>query len=176
MEKFPISDLELRRVIEIATKHSEDARKMVLTLAYTGMHISVLIQPWRKLREEKHEGKPYITWYRPKKEGKDARVTCPKHNAINFNVEMFAKEIQKRRRKKSRQYFWNLTSVLGYKCGIPNLSPMTFRHTCAVMMLDMGIPQVQVQDILNCSNKTLRTYLKYSTRRTHELFERVGWF
>ena len=45
---------------------------------------------------------------------------------------------------------------------MPEISTMTFRHTFGVNMIRNNIPESVVKQILNCSEKTLRRYARYS--------------
>lgn len=180
VEKEPLKDArQFDKILEIATRESEDARKIVILLRYTGMHISILCNSKYKLREEEHGGDKYIVWERTKmrqKGGKKAVYTSIlKSQHIDFDVGEFAEEIQNRKRKKSRQYWHDLIKRIGQRAGISGLSPMTFRHTLGVDMIERGVPRDIVQDTLNCSDKVLRTYLKYSKSQKTDILKNIGW-
>lgn len=175
VEKEPLKDQkQFDKILEVATRESDDVRKIILLLRYTGMHISVVCDKQYNLREELYVGEPYIIWKRTKKEGKEAYCSVLKSQYIDFDVHKFAKEIWKRKRRKTRQYFYELVKKVGLRAGIPGLSPMTFRHTLGVDMAERGVPRDVIQETLNCSDKVLRTYLKYSKSRKRDILKGIG--
>ena len=52
---------------------------------------------------------------------------------------------------------------------------MSLRHTFAVGMLDLGASENLVQQWMGCTNKTLKTYTKYSTKRAGDVFDKIEW-
>lgn len=154
-----------------------EAVSTVLMLRHTGMHISVLAEPDRWcLRTDESDGKRVIVWSRPKKSDVEGYTSIPIAKEITFDVDEYIAE--RKRRKKSRhtrQYYHALVKRIGALAGIPELSPMSFRHTIAVDLLERGAPEVLVMQILNCSRRTLATYGKYTQRHKQAFFERTGW-
>ena len=177
VEKEPLKDdKQFDKIIECATRESEDAKRLILLLRYTGMHISVLCDPKYELKEEESDGDINIIWKRTKKKNlKEAYTSIPKSKHIDFDINEFVRTTRKRRRKNKRQYFCGLIKRLGERAGVNGASPMTFRHTLGVDMLDQGYPQALVQQTLNCSDKVLKTYLKYTTKRKSSYFRNMGW-
>ncbi|MCK5608049.1 tyrosine-type recombinase/integrase [Candidatus Pacearchaeota archaeon] len=175
-EKRPLDEKQLARIINVATRKGADAKKINLFLRYTGAHPSVLCEPRYNLREETNEyNKLEIVWDRPKKEGKVARTSILKSQEIDFDVGEFAKELQRRKRKRSRQYIHDIVKRTAEEAGIPNISPMTYRHSLGVELLKKGVRRDSVQQILNCSDKVLRTYLKFVPKDLNEELENIGW-
>ena len=173
VEKEPLTEQEFENVLKSATKKSEEARKVILLLRYTGMHVSILCKP---KQYNLHTEGDFIIWKRTKKNGKDAETTVKIHSAMNFDVKDFIKNnICKRRSKNNREYFYQLVRDVGLRAGIKSLSPMSLRHTFAVSMLDAGYPEKFVQQVLNCSDKVLKTYLNYSKERSKDLYDKIGW-
>jgi len=176
VEKEPLrDDKQFDKILEVATRLSDNARKIVLLLRYTGMHISVLCKPKYELQEVKRNGDVYVVWKRTKKDGKEAHTEILKSKYIDFDIGEYAREVQGRKRKRSRQYFHALVRRIGLKAGLSDLSPMTFRHTLGIDMIERGVPRDAVRNILNCSERVLRTYLKYSKGRETNVLKKIGW-
>ena len=172
IEKKPLTEKEFDKILQIATRTSEEARKVVLFLRFTGMHVSVLAEPDKyNLRIEDDE----IKWDRPKKKGKVAYTSIPISKHLDFDIDDFIDDLSGRKRKGSRQYFYELVKGLSEKAGITDVSPMSLRHTIGVDMLNKGFDRFDVKQTLNCSDKVLQTYLKHSTRTRKEKFKRLGW-
>lgn len=182
-EKEPLTDEEFDRILQAAIRRdgrdnnqkAGEREKIVLILRYTGMHVSILVDP-EKYNLHIEDGL-FIVWNRTKKEGKEAHTLIPINKTyITFNVEKFINDLKKRRRKNSRQYFYNLVKDVGERAGIKNLSPMSLRHTFAVSLLDLGCSDAFVRQNLNCSRKILETYTKYSKNRSKDVWKRIGWY
>ena len=172
VEKGPLTDKEFDKILQVATRTSEEARKVVLFLRFTGMHVSVLAEPNKyNLKVEDDE----IKWDRPKKKGKVAFTSIPISKQLNFEIDDFIKDLRNRQRRGSRQYFYELIREIGEKAGISNVSPMSLRHTIGVDMLNRGFDRYDVKQTLNCSDKVLQTYLKHSSWTRKEKFKRFGW-
>ena len=145
---------------------------VILTLRWTGMHISVLAEPEKyQLRVEDDE----IRWNRTKKKEREAYTSIPISKNITFNLNEFIWELKRRERKRSRQYFYDLIKRVGKEAKQPKISQMSFRHTLAVDLLDAGCSDQFVQQTLNCSAEVLKTYGKYSKERKKSVFERIDW-
>ena len=187
-EKKPLSKIEydairaaaLRKDANSSGKSYEtlDGRSIgeneivILLLRYTGMHVSILSKP-----EEYnlHVKDNMIIWNRTKKEGREAYTSIPVHKDINFNVQEYIENLKKRKRRISRQYFHALVKELGERAGIQGVSPMSFRHTLAVDLLEQGYPDAFVMQVLNCSHKSFKSYSKYTDARKRSMFEKMGW-
>lgn len=194
-EKECLTDEQFDRLLGVATRMSEEARRVLLILKYTGMHISVLCNPVYVEREyNRRKGqkkpfvdpnleiiplnkKPYFSWKRPKKVGKDAEVRLPVSKHIDFvsDLDTFIRELRSREHYSDRNYYFKLIREIGNRAGIKGVSPMTLRHTFAVWMLDEGYPEKLVQQVMNCSDRVLKRYSKYTTKRMDDLFERKGF-
>lgn len=172
VEKYPLTSKQFDKILEVATRTSEEARRVILFLRYTGMHVSVLAHPQHyNLRVEEGE----IVWNRPKKNGKTAHTAIPKSQNLDYDVEEFIEDLHRRKRKRTRKYFYELVRKLGERAGISGLSPMSLRHTVGVEMLNMGFTSPEVGQILNCSNKTLQTYVKHSNATRIQRFKQLRW-
>jgi integrase len=150
--------------------------EILLLLRWTGCHPSVIVEKKYDLKETTNDdGKPIIQWKRPKKEGKDAFTSIMKSREIKFDVNKFMEKFRNRRRKKSRQYIYELVKRASLSAGYSGVSPMTFRHSVCVDLLNRGIPEVVVMQILNVSPRTMRRYAKYTDKGKVSILERVGW-
>lgn len=177
-QKEPLDAKNLAKLENAAIGFGKDSDeyKVFMILRYTGMHISVLNTPKRELHEETdRDDDILVVWKRPKKDGVWARTSILKHKNINFNVEKFGKEVQKRRRRSSRQYFYELIQRLGIEAGIPKMSPMSLRHSLAIELLDNGCKEGFVAQILNCSLSTLKWYGKYTDKGKKDRLKKMGW-
>ena len=182
VEKTPLTDVEWERVLQAATNKSEEARMIVLILRWTGMHVSILAEPIKyNLHIETEKDGEYFIWNRTKKtKKKEAHTNIKIHSSIDFNLHDFINELKRRRtsgkkRQISRQYFYETVKDVGERAGIPSLSPMSFRHTLGVSMLNDGYPESFVQQKLNCSTAVLKTYLKQAKKTGKPLYQRFGW-
>ena len=192
--KAPVLREELPRILQAAsevdrewrgeryqTPHGEigEAVATILILRYTGMHVSVLAEPEdHKLRVQDEDDVRCIAWVRTKKDPIEGHVSIPIASEITFDVAAYIEERKKRSRRKyqsSRQYYHALIKRVGRAAGMPDISPMTFRHTMAVDLLEQGAPEILVMQVLNCSKKVLKTYGKYTKRHKMAFFKRIGW-
>jgi len=136
------------------------------------MHVSVLAEPEKyNLRVEDN----HIVWDRTKKQGRRAYTSVPISKNITFDVAEYVWDLRHRKRQRTRQYFHALVKRVGKEAGVPEASPMSFRHTLAVDLLDKGCSLLFVAQTLNCSRGVLDTYGKYSKERRKTVFERIGW-
>lgn len=182
-EKEPLSEADYERVLSSAHNIGGDCLNTILFLRWTGAHISVLSQPAKhNLRIENHPDGLYIMWERPKKKGRQAHVDIKAHkNLIGvYDVGAWIETLKRREqsknpRKISRQYFYQLVKQAGVSAGKPNLSPMTFRHTFGVWLLNQGAPQEFVRQKLNVSPRVLQTYLKYTRETDIPMYKRLGF-
>lgn len=182
-EKEPISDAEDRRVLSAAMDLGGEYLKCMLVLRWTGMHVSVLAEPiLYDLHIEKEDGSEYIVWRRTKKSGKDAYVSIKAHPQVRGHMVVgdWVQELRERRSSRlkhriSRQYFYGLIKEVGYSAGIPDLSPMSFRHTFGVWLLNQGAPEEFVRQKLNVSHNVMRTYVRYTRQTEQPMYKRLGW-
>ena len=180
VEKECLSDKEINAVIISASRISEEARRIILILLYTGMHISVLCKPKKGVKNYdlqiiNKNKKLYFQWKRPKKKGKEAIVNIPVVPEIDFedSLRSFIKHLRTRRRKSNRIYYYRLLKKIGKGAGVPNLSPMSLRHTFGLILADKGFNIDYIIQKMNCTRKTAESYLKYSTKRSDDVFERL---
>lgn len=184
-EKEALSSKQLSEIERTARTLGGDIYKSFLLFRYTGMHPSVIGTydyikgdrfNERKLTEGLDDkGRTTIQWYRPKKEGGWAFTSILKHSKIDFNVSQYAKEVNNRssKYKKSRNWFWQCMRDLGSECGMPDLSPLSFRHTLAVELKRLRVHETDICDILNISKATLRKYGKRVTEERNDVLEEV---
>ena len=123
------------------------------------------------------DNKKYLVWDRPKKVGRDARVTLKLSKNIDFedDLQRFLDEIRSRDKKSNRLYYHALIQRIGESAGIVKLSPMSFRHTLGVSLRRQGVSEVAVMNILNCSRKTVETYTKFSGALKDDELERIDF-
>ena len=182
-QKLPIENQEDLELLERIAKNrfgeESDAYKSFMIFRYTGCHVSVLINPKYELHEEKdEEGDIIIIWQRPKKKGAWARTPILKHSNIDFDINKFATQVQKRKKKIKRLYWYRLMVELGEKSGIKlkePLSPNTLRHTLGVELLNKGWEEVQVAQLLNVSRKTLEWYARFTDKGMKAKLKKTGW-
>lgn len=178
-QKEPLDAKQIARLTNEANKHPEDSdmRKAFYIFRYTGCHVSVLTNPDRKLREETTENGTDIdiVWQRPKKKGGWAYTRIAKHPRIGFNVSEFAAEIYQRKRKNTPKYFNRLMRTLGEEAGIPDVSPMSFRHSLCIELLDAGMQPHEVAHLLNVHPQTLAWYGRRTKKGMRDKLEMVGW-
>jgi len=176
--KEPLSVEQQERLIEVAenmgTYFGVDVKKTVLMFMDTGIHISVMARP------EKHnvrfatnpKGKKEMRWFRPKKKGADADTRV----ILSPRIADWSEEFMQGKRPTYLEFYWHMIKELGRKADMPEISPMTFRHTFAVNMLQGGAPDSVVKQVLNCSEKTLRRYARYSESMIDSAVEEaMGW-
>lgn len=162
MPKEPLMEKDFNKILKNCDNEFE--KQTILILRYTGMHISVLC----KLDKECIKGK-YIQWYRPKT-GKLVRI--PMHPKIKNIVKKFIES----REYNYREYYWALVKNIGKRSGFPELSPMTFRHTFGVSLLDQGYSMTQVQKMMGVTNLGVITrYTQYSDKQMEDIWKRTGW-
>lgn len=190
-EKKPLTDAEFDKILQAAIrKDAEGAGKqypcrgglegrvvgeteaIVLFLRYTGMHVSILAEADHY---DLHLEDDMIVWNRTKKQGKMARTSIPIHKNIIFDIMVFIEDMKKRKRRISRQFFHAIIKGIGERAGVPGISPMTFRHTLAVSMLNEGFQETLILQTLNCSRKVLATYGQYTDPLKKSAFQKLGW-
>lgn len=177
-EKKPLNVSQLGRIEKFArrTGVDSDTYKIFMVLRYTGMHISALLDKKYDLHENiDDKGRTYISWNRPKKSGATAYTSILKSSSIPFNVEEYAREIWKRRRRCTRQYAFYKMRDLGISAGIQDVSPHTFRHSLAVELLNKGLSAFKVCQIMNISRETLEKYGKFADEMKLDILESIGW-
>lgn len=165
MPKEPLMEDEFQRIL--SSCENEFEKQTILILRYTGMHISVICD-----KEDKHhlaiKGN-FIQWYRPKTSN---LVRIPLHPLI----KPFMKEYLDSDRVKYRNYYNRMITQIGLRAKIEGLSPMTFRHTFGVSLLDEGYTMTQVQRMMGVTDLTVITrYTQYSDKQMEAKWKDTGW-
>ena len=175
-EKEPVDKIALAKIENEARTIGGDIKNLFLILRYTGMHPSVVCNAKYRLRERVSEdGSIIIEWERTKKEGKVGYTCLPKHRAIDFDINAFASEFQQRKRKRSRQYVYDVIKKVAMKAGYANVTPLSLRHSIAVEFLSIGVPSIVVQQILNVSDRTMKAYGKFTSKGKLDVLKGFGW-
>lgn len=177
-QKTPLNLAELQKLEMAALRKGKDtdSYKVFMILRYTGMHVSVLLDRKHELHEENDEGDIMLVWQRPKKKGVWARTSILKSKRIDFDIGDFIQKVYNRRSyKRSRFYIYRLIKDLGLDAGVPGVSPQSFRHSVAVLLLDSGHSESFVCDLLNISRKTLKWYANFTDRDKKETLKKAGW-
>ena len=160
--KEPLTKGELIKIIKACKNEFE--RQTILILRYTGMHISILCNANSDYLKE-----GFIQWYRPKT---GLLVRIPIHPKIKKFVKKYFNSMQCR----FRQYYNIILKEIGNRAGIKDLSPMSFRHTFAVSLLDEGYTLTQVQRMMGVTTLSVITrYTQYSDKQMLELWKKTGW-
>jgi len=176
--KEPLSVEQQEHLLEVAerlgTYFGVDVKKTVLMFIDTGIHISVMAWPEeQKVRfATNSKGKREMRWDRPKKEGADADTRL----ILSPRISEWAEEFMLGKRPHYPVFYWHMIKELGREADMPEISPLTFRHTFGVNMIRNNISESVVKQILNCSEKTLRRYARYSEPMVDDvLVEKMGW-
>lgn len=162
MIKEPLTEEQMKKILEVC---NEWEKETVLFLLNTGMHISVLCN--KKKSELKYQD-GYLSWRRPKTK-RYLRLKVPKavlpfiDNIIN-------------RPNYSRQYYFQMIKDIGRKAGIPDLSPLTFRHTFGVNMLKKGADIPTLKELMGVENTAvLMRYLKHTNNMVEKFLDKIDW-
>tara|TARA_Y100000310_G_C20567316_1_gene756182 strand:+ start:585 stop:1163 length:579 start_codon:yes stop_codon:yes gene_type:complete len=136
----------------------------------TGVHPSVLAEEKYQLHTVKQGPHIRIRWFRPKKKQTDAFTQIRASKRIKDWVEEFVTQ----EKPRFRQFYNSMLRRISGEIKKPsrglkqdNMSPLALRHTFAVNRLNAGISTVVVQQLMNCSRKTLDYYSKF----TNELID-----
>ena len=146
--KEPLTEEEFNRVLESCDGESE--RRLVLVLRYTGAHISNFIKfDGSNLKEDDE----FIQWDRVKT---GMTVKIPTHKALKPFIRAFLEN----KRPKTRQYYNDILNAIGRRAGVV-ISPLRFRHTFAVDLLNKGFKVNEVMEAMGVTNpKTIMRYLR----------------
>lgn len=163
MPKEPLMENEFNKIIKSCSNEFE--KQTIMILRYTGMHISVLCQADKSYIKGK-----FIQWYRPKT-GRLVRIP------IHPQIEPFLIDyLDNKQRYRYRQYYNDMIKGIGNRAKINGLSPMTFRHTFGVSLLDQGYSMTQVQKMMGVTNLNVITrYTQYSDKQMEEKWKKTGW-
>lgn len=172
--KDPLTIGERKRLLAGAIKVKRymglDAHKTCMIFMYTGMHVSVLSNTAKSRVHITDDNK--IRWNRPKKEGSPSVTSIPLHKDIEPWIREY---INDPNLPDFRRAYWLVVKKSGEKAGIKGVSPMTLRHTFAVILDEMGFTPAEIMLMLNC---TLRVLMRYTRRTMRELEEKMakrGW-
>jgi hypothetical protein len=110
---------------------------------------------------------------------------------IDINILIFFVELSKSKTSKDlkpwvydfvlqefptyREWYWGFCKKLGQKAGIPELSPMSFRHTFGCNLDELCLAPSEIQALMNCSLPVLIRYPKRQERETDKKLEEKGW-
>lgn len=152
-----------------------DLEQLVLFFIDTGCHTSVLAEKRCDLRTKTEEGRLYIVWGRPKKKGIEAYTRIRASKRIKKWAEAFIGT----QRPSWRRFYNDAVKSLcneGYKgLSKKNLCPIALRHTFGVNMLRRGVSESTLKQLMNCSERTLRYYLKFTNKMIDEKLDEIGW-
>lgn len=163
MPKEPLMEKEYKSILKACKSNFE--KQTIMILRYTGMHISVLC----KADKSYIKGK-YLQWYRPKT-GRLVRI--PIHPEIKPFIGDY---LDDGKRYRYRQYYNDTIKEIGNRAKIKGLSPMTFRHTFGVSLLDQGYSLTQVQKMMGVTNlNVIMRYTQYSDKQMEEKWKDTGW-
>ena len=163
MPKEPLMENEFNRILKACKNELE--KQTVMILRYTGMHISVLCRADKSYIKGK-----YLKWYRPKT---GILVRIPIHPGIKPFLNDY---LESKERYHYRQYYNDMIKEIGKKAKIQGLSPMTFRHTFGVSLLDQGYSMPQVQKMMGVTDLNVITrYTQYSDKQMEEKWKKTGW-
>jgi integrase len=171
--KEPLTPKQQEAVIKAAqdlgTFEGFNALHLTLFLLKTGIHPSVLANKQKsslKTTEDEH-----IQWSRPKKSGGYA-ITRVK---ISKDLKPWVYDFVLQEFPTYREWYWGFCKKLGKKAGIPELSPMSFRHTFGCNLDELGLAPSEIQALMNCSLPVLMRYTKRQERETDKKLEDSGW-
>lgn len=171
--KDPLTPKQQQKVIDAAGKMNnyENINPLHLTLFLlrTGAHPSVLANKQKsslKTTEPDH-----LQWSRPKKHGGFAITRV----IISKELKPWIYDFVLKEFPDYREWYWRFCKILGTKAGVPDLSPMSFRHTFGCNLDDMGFSAYEISQIMNCSLPVALRYSKRSERTIDEKFKKKEW-
>ncbi len=147
-----------------------DAWKVCMVFLYTGMHTSVLSNT-RKSRVSVID-KRSIRWLRPKKKGSPAVTEIPLHPELKLWIEDFIHDPDLRTNNLA---YWRCVRTCGIVAGLENVSPMSLRHTFAVILDEWGFTAAEICLMLNCSPRTVLRYTSRTRKSVEEKLFKRGW-
>lgn len=144
----------------------------------TGIHPCVLAKSGEKkydLRVTIDDGEKHLYWNRPKKKGTAAFTNLIMPRRLEPLIDLVLKQ-----RAKYRQFYNSEMKKISrivrkrYNRDI-KISPLRLRHTFGVNRLNDGLATTTIQQLMNCSEKTLRFYLKFSKKMLDEQVKQHRW-
>ena len=170
--KVPLTNEEEARVItaarQLGTKFGVDVYQLIMVFLYTGMHPWVLYNlkdsRLRRIGDN-------LTWTRPKIVKYNNMITVPIHHKLKpwINEFIYTKFLQ------YRSWTWYIIKQVGLLAGIPDLSPMSLRHTFAAKLDDMGLTPAEIREILGCSERTVLRYTSRPQKQIENKMYATGW-
>ena len=147
------------------------------TLAYTGMHISVLSGGWRHddgatayhppLDSSAIRG-DFLYWRRPKNQ---KPIAMPIKKDISPWLGAFLDQKRPRSVSRYQQLLDELSEKVGFSC-----NPLRFRHTCGVILYHvLKLDGAVVQRMLGCTAQTLLTYIIRTKEEIRKEMVEKGW-
>ena len=163
--------------------------RLTRTLAYTGMHISVLSGGFRQhtfrgdpeipeSREVAHDYSApidssavrgdFLYWRRPKNE---KPIAMPIKPEIQPWLGTFLDQPRPRSTRRYEQILDTLQEKVGFPC-----NPLRFRHTCGVLLYHvLKLDAATVQHLLGCTPHTMLTYVVRTKEQTRDEMIQKGW-
>lgn len=155
-----LSGEAIEKVLVAAEQISEYHWAVCVVLLETGMHPTALSE----LRTVNVKADA-IEWRRVKNDRVCMALMTPR---LKLGLEVFFKH-----GPKSRIWYWTLVKQVGEAAGVPELSPMSFRKTYLVALLQMGYPAEAIAQMAGCSVKVVReAYLYLSPAELREILTR----
>jgi integrase len=179
-EIIPLKKTEQEKLLQAAQKVPEyfgiNVYETILFFLDTGIHPCVLAQKEaRKLKIVEDEGRTYLEWYRPKKRGMAAYTRLNISKRLTPVVRHFLSQPL----PNYRQFYNNLIKEVKKKLKethpkedwVNKVCPLSLRHSFAINRLADGFNVLEVQQLMNCSRKTLEYYTKYR----QDMLQEKGW-
>lgn len=178
--KEPLEDGELDLLMARAAVEGGDTLMAASFLRWSGMHVSVLAEPLRyDLRAYEENRTVILRWDRPKKEGRDAVITVfLGRDVMHLPWREWVEELRGRAgakspRRMSRQYWYGVIRALGESVGMSGLSPLSFRHTYAVWLLNQGASVYFLCHVMGINRRTAETYARYTKATAEPMWKKV---
>ena len=170
--KEPLTAEEEVRVLRAAKKlgrqYGVDVYQMVMVFLYTGMHPWVLYNlkdsRLRRIGDN-------LTWIRPKRVKHSPIITIP----IHYRLKPWINEFIYHDIPQFRSWIWEVIKKVGLMAELPELSPMSFRHTFAAKLDDLGFTPAEIKQMLGCSMKTLMRYTSRPQKQIENKMYATGW-
>jgi len=151
--------------------------RLTRTLAYTGMHISVLSGGWRRQGEERTYSPPldssairgdFLYWRRPKNE---KPIAMPIKAEIAPWLPAFLDQVRPKTSRRYQQLLEELEKKTGFAC-----NPLRFRHTCGVILYHvLKLDAATVQRMLGCTPDTMLRYVIRTKEEIRQEMVSKGW-
>ncbi len=154
------------------------AGRLLRTLVWTGMHVSVLSGGWRVEEGEDAEYHPPIRsdsirdgmlyWRRPK-------TGRPIPMPISRQIAPWLGEFLDQPKPTSRQRYNQILERVGRKAGT-HVNPLRCRHTCGVLLYhSLGVDAATVQKLIGVTPQTMMTYVVRPISEVRRELADKGW-